>query len=248
MTAVGPVSGRVLLGSDHTQLGAVAVEEISPWIAIGLSRGRFPKGYPHLDPNEDGVIAATDGRAAVMAVADGHNGFDAARTALLSIGHEVPDLLEAPGSGAELALRGCFQRVADQIDHRLKGIGGRGADSGTTLTAAIVSSSAVSVLGLGDSVCVVIRGSRVRRVGGDAPYLRRGATAAAAVGGRWKLRSGDLVMLATDGLIDFLGQRWRRRIADLATDATPAELVLRSIEAACAGGAGDNIAVAVAAV
>jgi len=53
------VQHSVLWGHDHPQLGVVATEEISPRVAIALSRGKYPKGYPHLDPNEDAVAAPT---------------------------------------------------------------------------------------------------------------------------------------------------------------------------------------------
>ena len=72
----------LLLGEDHTELEEVAITEVTPNLAIGISRGRFPKGYPHVDPNEDAVYAATDGTTTVLVVADGHQGFDAARAAI----------------------------------------------------------------------------------------------------------------------------------------------------------------------
>jgi hypothetical protein len=75
----------LLLGSGHENLGEFEIEEVSSHIAIGISRGRFPKAYAHIDPNEDAVSAATDDTTTVLAVADGHNGFDAARTAILAI-------------------------------------------------------------------------------------------------------------------------------------------------------------------
>ena len=72
------IRSSLLLGSNYETLGDVAIEEITPQLAIGISRGRFRKGYPHVDPNEDAVIVAADDATTVLAVADGHNGFDAA--------------------------------------------------------------------------------------------------------------------------------------------------------------------------
>ena len=88
----------MLRGPDHETLGEIALEEIAPSLALALSRGRFPKGYPHLDPNEDGALAATDGATAVLAVVDGHNGFEAASAALQAVADSVPVLL---GRGSE---------------------------------------------------------------------------------------------------------------------------------------------------
>ncbi|MEA3502778.1 MAG: hypothetical protein U9R47_08390, partial [Actinomycetota bacterium] len=78
----GVAQSILLLGSDHTELGEVEIAELSPHVAVGISRGRFPKGYAHVDPNEDAVFAATDGTTAIIAVADGHHGFDAAEAAI----------------------------------------------------------------------------------------------------------------------------------------------------------------------
>jgi len=81
----GCFQSALLVGSDHTELDEVAIEEVTPKLTIGISCGWFPKGYPHADPNEDAVFAATDGNATIVAVADGHHGFDAARAAITAI-------------------------------------------------------------------------------------------------------------------------------------------------------------------
>ena len=86
----------LLLGEDHTELEEVAITEVAPNLAIGISRGRFPKGYPHIDPNEDAAYAATDGTTTVLAVADGHQGFDAARAATSAIADTAPGVIDAP--------------------------------------------------------------------------------------------------------------------------------------------------------
>jgi hypothetical protein len=97
------VRSIVLLGSDHTELEQIAIEELTPNVAIGISRGRFPKGYPHLDPNEDAVFAATDGTTTVLAVADGHHGFDAAREAILTISDTTPSVINGEAEKSSVA-------------------------------------------------------------------------------------------------------------------------------------------------
>jgi hypothetical protein len=74
----GCFQSALLVGSDHTELDEVAIEEVTRNLAIGISCGWFPKGHPHADPNDDTVFAATDGNTAILAVADGDHGFDAA--------------------------------------------------------------------------------------------------------------------------------------------------------------------------
>ncbi|MGE5272170.1 MAG: hypothetical protein ACM3QU_00130 [Verrucomicrobiota bacterium] len=39
-------------------------------------RGRYPKTYPHTDPNEDIVACAHDDPRTILAVAAGHNGLE----------------------------------------------------------------------------------------------------------------------------------------------------------------------------
>jgi hypothetical protein len=48
------VQRTLLLGTDHTELGHLVTETLGP-IAVGLGRGRHPKAYPYLDPNEDAL-------------------------------------------------------------------------------------------------------------------------------------------------------------------------------------------------
>ncbi len=60
-----------------------------------------------------------------------------------------------------------------------------------------------------------------------------------------RLRHGDRVVLASDGLVDFLGRDWRQRCAATASWAEPAAAAELLTQQACAGGAGDNVAVVV---
>src|SRR5665811_1231436 len=85
MTPPTNLRTALLLGDDHIELEDVAIREITPNLAIGISRGRFPKGYPHIDPNDDAVFATINGDTEILAVADGHQGFDAARAAITAI-------------------------------------------------------------------------------------------------------------------------------------------------------------------
>jgi len=66
---MGTVRTAALWGDEHTELGEIAVAPLLPQAAVALSRGKFPKGYPHLDPNEDAVLAATDGANWLLPVA-----------------------------------------------------------------------------------------------------------------------------------------------------------------------------------
>jgi len=235
----------VLWGPDYEALGEIGLEAVTPSLAVALSRGRYPKGYPHLDPNEDGVLAAAAGQAAVLAVVDGHNGFDAARVALETVRREVPALLAAAARSEEAAMRRCLDAVERAVREASAGWEGKREASGTALCLALVSESRLTVACRGDCAALVVRGGRARRVAGEAAFLGpefgRDDPAMGQAGLRW----GDKVVVASDGVAEFLGRGWRRRVADVAQGVGPADLARRLVEAAFKGGAGDNIAVGV---
>jgi hypothetical protein len=73
-------------------------------MAAALTRGRHPKAYPYVDPNEDALLLASDGDFHLMAVADGHNGTAASHAAIRAIHDAAPALaglepVEAAGRG-----------------------------------------------------------------------------------------------------------------------------------------------------
>jgi serine/threonine protein phosphatase PrpC len=68
-------------GREHTELGAIdIVAEGSGAIAISI--GGAKKRYAHVDPNEDSALLALGPAGMLVAVADGHHGFEAAEVAL----------------------------------------------------------------------------------------------------------------------------------------------------------------------
>ncbi|GIU92148.1 MAG: hypothetical protein KatS3mg011_1054 [Acidimicrobiia bacterium] len=227
-----------LWGSDHTELGVIATETLGERIGLGISRGRFPKGYPYVDPNEDVVLAATDGTTDLLAVLDGHNGFDAARAATQAILDRVEDLFSLlPEEAAAEAITVAGAAVRDAVS----GLTGVRRSSGTTICVAVVAGSRLAVASAGDSTAVL--------VGEDSRVLTR--TTPALGHGRYRfdehpitavVDAGDRLVVATDGLWDFLGgaDRLRPELLD-----SPRLAVSRLIEAAFNGGAGDNVGVAV---
>lgn len=75
---------RQLLGREHTSIGVVEVRGEGP-AAIALSMGGAPKIYPHTDPNEDAALLAAGSGGTLLAVADGHRGFEASELAVESL-------------------------------------------------------------------------------------------------------------------------------------------------------------------
>lgn len=167
------VQFAVLWGHEHPELGVVAVEEVSPGIELALSRGKFPKGYPHLDPNENAVTAATDGVASLLAVSDGHSGHDAGRAAMEAILIATPSLLTGAIDRPREALQAVFQDAKEAVRTALDNKDGERAGSRTALSIALLGPDRVTVAGLGDSRVVLIRDYSARIVGSPATFWMR---------------------------------------------------------------------------
>lgn len=236
-----------LWGEDHPRLGEVATAAVDPYAALALSRGGYPKAYAHLDPNEDGALVSTDGERWLLAVADGHNGFDAARAAQRGVADVAQSVLAAAAIAPEDALRGAFTAARTAVTATVGELDGQRRDSGTALSIAVVTPGRLYAATLGDTVVLRIKRGRPGRTTEDVtdsgPFLRPYGPMPKP--GSCRLRHGDRVVLASDGLVDFLGKDWRQRCALTANSADPAAAARTLTEQACAGGAGDNVTVVV---
>ena len=229
-----------LSGPDHTELGTTSVHELTPNLAVGISRGRFPKGYPHVDPNEDAVFAATDGSTSVLCVVDGHSGFDAAGAAIAAISEAAPQILDQNPDSivADLSLL-----AAQAVATNVPSLAPPRERSETAVTIVALREAALASSTAGDTACFVVEGRRVNRIGGATEFLTpsSGSDAVATMTATPSERS--TVVVLSDGIIDFAGDTTRalRSIRDLsARDAVDRLLAL-----AFQGGAGDNLSVAV---
>ena len=229
----------LLLGPDYTVLGRAEVTELDPTVAIGISRGRFRKGYPHIDPNEDAVLASTDDSTTVLAVADGHRGFNAAHAAIGAIA-------EASGVTADLspdaAVRYLANAAAASVEGTVPLLDEPRNRSATALTIAVVRHGSLATCTIGDTACFVVAQRRVACLGSPTPFLSStGSTRSVAVQTA-SVASGSTVVVTSDGFIDFVGSPYRamREARGLSVGAAVAHL----IDAAFVGGAGDNIAIA----
>lgn len=240
MVADPPTETIALWGPDHTSLGAVATASLGPRIAIAISRGRHPKGYPSVDPNEDAVLASRRGESVILAVVDGHNGFDAAREAMHAVGRALPHLHGDEG-GLDLG-----RDITRRIREVLPSLGNDRRSTGTALLVASIRDGRLRCRAWGDAGLVVVRGGRVRRVDKPSPFLS-GAAPPSGTEVRLRVRTGDAVIAATDGLFDFLGDRWRS-VMGAAVDTESATTVRGLMDAVFASAGSDNVAIAVAVV
>lgn len=221
----------VLFGRDHTELGKLAVIEITPRLAIGISRGRFPKGYAHVDPNEDAVFAATDGETTVLAVADGHNGVDASHQTIEAIASTASETINSPGGLLDRLVRAAVESFTDLGDERCR----------TALTVCVLDHTGVSAVTFGDTG-VIVAGRRHSRVyQGSSPFLGQQTGKPE----RLDLEQENSIALgvATDGVFGFMPKSVQGHHQPARAEIAQ-EYVERVIDLAFKGGAGDNIAVA----
>jgi serine/threonine protein phosphatase PrpC len=127
----------ILRGREHHALAAIALLAEAE-AAIALSRGGAPKLYAHTDPNEDVALLQVQGAGTLLAVADGHGGFEAAEIAVETVcswGRTLPDRIGGGSEWKRLALQ-VFARANERIREHASH-GGRRL-SRTTLTLALV--------------------------------------------------------------------------------------------------------------
>jgi serine/threonine protein phosphatase PrpC len=236
--------GVVLWGDDHPTLGETAVVSLNDRCAIGLSAGRLPKPYWHLDPNEDNALALGTVSLRLLAVADGHNGIDAARAAVSGIRDAAPTMVASTARPPEL-LTQLIDRAAKAVTTAAANADSARSDSATALSIAVLNGDRLHAATFGDTVIARVRGSKAKRVTGESPFL--GPTGTRPSLGSVRVRRGDLVVLTSDGVTDFLGSRPLERLgAALQGIEEPADGVRRLLELAMAGGAGDHLGVALA--
>jgi serine/threonine protein phosphatase PrpC len=231
-----------LLGSDAAVLGEIASAGLGEQAGLALSRGRLPKVYPSVDPNEDAVLAATGHGRWLLAAADGHFGFDAAAAAIEAVERAVEDVLADEGDGRAALTRvliGCRDAVAAAL--------ARAPDardrSRTALSLGLVRPGELFAATWGDSAVFWVHGPLATSITSPTDFLGPRARIPAVV--RLALHPGDAVALATDGFTDFAAPDTIAALHTAVRAATPTKAADALVRAAFAGGAGDNVGVGV---
>jgi serine/threonine protein phosphatase PrpC len=242
---MGTYRDIALWGDEHIDLGEIAVAGLPPQAAIAISRGKYPKGYSYLDPNEDAVLAATDGHNWLLAVVDGHDGFDAARAALNAVRINADATLAGSATGPESALRDALGAAKEAVGDALVDVEGERSASATAVTLTSVTGGRLTTLTMGDTAAVLVSNGKARRIGKPTRFLDPNSDLVTAHLATAEWKDGDRLVVASDGLFDFVGRSPTRVLARLtAQHLNPSDLAKGAIESAFAGGAGDNIAVA----
>lgn len=259
----------MLRGREHTELGAtdVVAEDRA---AIAISIGGAKKRYAHVDPNEDAALLALGTAGVLVAVADGHHGFEAAEVALEYLAtHPAPHWTE-PGTVRAETWRRQAGAVLEDANRAIRAERpGSAEGSCTTLAFALALPAEGSLL------YAVIGDSHLYLAGSDGGvrdltpsrderpcFLGQATTgadplAARATIGTTPLAGARAVLLATDGLTEQgIGvedpeaavREAIERAAGSEPPLRPLDAARRLVERACAAhrrkNAGDNTACA----
>ncbi len=227
-----------LLGRDWPELGPLALVELDGGGALALSRGAQPKAYAHEDPNEDAALLVRLPTGVLLAVADAHNGFDAASLAIERACACAEPLTLA--SGADFRARVC--ELLDDVRSRLP----RGSRSRASLVLAAIGPTRVELASFGDAYA--FRASSPLPLMPLNPILvgsERGPREIDPV--RWyrtfDRAPGERLVLVSDGVINFMPDP-SEIPGLLAAGASDLDCARALALAALRGGAGDNVAVA----
>lgn len=231
----------MLWGADHTVLGDIATGEVAG-AGVALSRGRLAKDYHWVDPNEDAVLAAVGGGRVLLAVADGHHGFDAARAATQAVVEGTPVLLD-PQQQPALALAAVLSSARAAVAAALFERDDERSRSRTALSLALVDGDEVHVASHGDTSVLRVGEHGVQSLAAPTAFLGPSTPPPEVV--RASLRRGEHVVVASDGFTDFTGRSLAQALARATALGTAAEAARRLVLDAFAGGAGDNVAVGV---
>jgi serine/threonine protein phosphatase PrpC len=244
-----------LWGADHVELDRIASASAGEHAAVAITRGRFAKLYSYEDPNEDAVAVVAGPRSTLLICADGHYGVTSSHVAVQAVldalGDDPPPALDDDGWA------GVFGAANDAIVAAKEGEG-RHPASDTVLMAALVTPGQLSFASIGDAALVVCRPGeeRGRQLNREAmrflgrPMTRRGVRNTVQRQ-TLALEPDQWVVAVTDGLSEFIAPLRPadvvpRVLADGRSGSVEAAAVA-VVEAACAAGAGDNVAVALVA-
>ncbi len=231
-----------LLGSDSTVLGEVATAEVGGRAGVALSRGRFPKQDMWVDPNEDAVLAAQDGDRWLLVAVDGHLGFDAARATMRAIASIASEMLTDDRDG-RVVVAAAIDCARAWVAEALSATDEARSRSRTAVSIVLVHPGEAFAATCGDSSVFRVREGKVQALTPATRFLGPRAPSPTVV--RVRLRPGDGLAAVTDGFTDFLGRAVGATLSRELGGSVPERVAHALVVAAFAGGAGDNVGVAV---
>jgi serine/threonine protein phosphatase PrpC len=233
----GNGSALWLLGRDFPDLGTSGFVVHAQGGALALSRGRLPKPYAHVDPNEDAALLAHAERGTLLAVTDGFNGVAASELALAEVERSVDRLLDEDPEAFEEEIRSLARRIGSR-DHRL-------GESHTCLALIAIAGEICHVAGFGDSCAFRATAPEPLIPPDDPPAWTVLGEAAdlppsSRFAAHFRAVPGERLAVVSDGVTNFTRSSVPETLAGARDDG---EAAVRILEDALAGGAGDNVSV-----
>lgn len=243
--------GVTLWGREHVTFGDVEVRAVTPRLAAALSRGLHPKPYRWTDPNEDVVAVVAGPRGTLLVVADGHNGTASSEVAVATVlerfGDDPP-----PADLADHDLVRLFHDIGWAVLDATTPLDRERRESRTTLSVALVADGVLQWAAMGDSPVVVAGPGGAVELTQPTHHFVGSALPAGQVDrllqrGHTPLPDTSWLAVLSDGFSNFTGGRATAATVDdvLAGAPDAAGGAAGLVEAAFAGGAGDNVAAAV---
>lgn len=240
-----------LWGREHVAYGDIVVRDAGPGSAVALTRGLHPKPYRYTDPNEDVVAAVTGPRAALLVVADGHNGAASSEVAVATVLERLGDDPPPADLDDEEMVR-LFHDVGWAVLHATTALDRARRESRTTLSVALVAGGVLQWAAMGDSPVVVADLESAHELTVPTHHfvgwpLPAGQVDRLLQRGRTPVSDEAWVAVLSDGFSNFTGGRTTADAVHrvLATAGTAEAGAAELVQAAFAGGAGDNVAAAV---
>ncbi|MFP8877670.1 MAG: protein phosphatase 2C domain-containing protein, partial [Myxococcota bacterium] len=161
-----------LCGPEQTQIGNHAAVGRG-FAAIGLSRGGAAKTYAYRDPNEDSCGFASSPAGMLLAVADGHWGYEGSQAAVRRlIESHAASLLATGDSGPPQSWEATARTLLVDLQQQILRAGGhRGAQPPrTTLSLAVAfpERALMNWLCVGDSLLFAVEERGVHEIGAPA--------------------------------------------------------------------------------
>ncbi len=224
-----------LLGRDFPELGPVGIVANARGGALALSRGRYPKPYDHVDPNEDAALLVQSRAGTLLAVTDGYNGAAASELAIQRLRETAGALLVKDPQRFESA----FIELATGVTRELESA----HRSRTCIVLIAAMGETCHVASFGDSAAF--------RAGDPEPLVPPNEFVLGQLHPGWRASifathfqrgSGERLAVVTDGVTNFTQKPGSisRCLAESDTDLEAARQIACT---ALDGGAGDNVAV-----
>ena len=224
-----------LLGRDFPDLGPVGIVANTHGGALALSRGRYPKPYDHVDPNEDAALLVHRDAGTLLAVTDGYNGAAASELAIERVREATGTLLVQDPQRFESA----FIDLATGVTQELESL----HPSRTCIVLIATLGETCHVASLGDSAAF--------RAGDPEALIPPNEFVLGELHPGWRPEifarhlqrsAGERVAVVTDGVTNFTQapEGIARCLGDAGSDLEAARQIACT---ALDGGAGDNVAV-----